>query len=80
MTQESNTASHSGINGHYKGIMLATMLTDTNNVSYYAWGHSKSTSLYNSELQDKQVNINIRKKNPIMLQETLSYFTTILIA
>jgi hypothetical protein len=47
--------------------MLATMLTDTNNVFNYAWGHSKCTSLYNSELQDEQVNINISGKNPNML-------------
>lgn len=79
MTQESNTASHSDINGHYRGIMVATTLTDTNNVSFYAWGHSKSTSLHSSELNNKQLNINIREKSPNMLQEMLSYFTTILI-
>jgi len=41
MTQESNSSNHSGINGHYRGIMVATTLTDTNNVSYYAWGTVK---------------------------------------
>ena len=37
---------------------MATTPTDTNNASYYAWGHSKSNSLYISEMHDKQVNIN----------------------